>query len=356
MTRRRFLHLGATAALTAGVAGSSGILAACAGNSHDTSAQTTAADVENITFAATENEDGSLTQTIFAFDTVVTVTAWCDQSLLDEIVERCAYFDDTLSPFIAGTDLANINAAGGEPVEVHDTTADLIAKALVYCEKSDGKLDITIGAVSLLWDFVEGVKPDDAVIQAALPHIDYHLVEVDGNTVTLLDPEAKIDLGAVAKGYIADDLAQILHDGGCESAFIDLGGNVYVIGAKPDGSPWNIGVQDPNDNRGTVIGSVHVENQSVVTSGLYERVFEEGGVQYYHILDPKTGYPVETDLVSSSIVSAKSLDGDAYSTILFLEGSEGALETVEATPEIEAILIDRDGKVLESAGAEFELL
>lgn len=318
-------------------------------------ADTPAVNVEDVTFAATENEDGSLTQTIFAFDTVVTVTAWCDQELLNEIVARCAYFDETLSPYLTGTDIDKINEAGGMPTEVNDTTAELIVKSLEYCEKSGGKLDITIGAVSLLWDFVEGVKPDDAAIQAALPHIDYRLVEVDGNTVTLLDPEAKLDLGATAKGYIADDLARMLREGGCESAFIDLGGNVYVIGTKPDGSPWHIGVQDPNDNRGSIVGSVYVEDQSVVTSGLYERIFEEGGVEYYHILDPKTGYPVETDLVSSSIVSKSSLDGDAYATILFLEGLEGALETVEDTPEIKAILIDADGNITESSGADFEL-
>ena len=164
-----------------------------------------------------------------------------------------------------------------------------------------------------------------------------------------------IDLGGIAKGYIADDLVRMLREGGGSQASLSLGGNVYVVGQSYDGDPWNVGVQDPNGADNDVIATVEATDASVVTSGLYERGFEQDGVLDYHILDPKTGYPVETDLASASIKSERSLDGDAYSTILFLMGRDAALGLLNADDRFSGILVDKDDVAVASDDSGFVL-
>ena len=234
ITRRSFLFLGAQTALLCalpaslhGCSSGTGSTSGEAGASSDSSA---VAD-DSAQLSATENADGSLTQTYFAFDTVIQITAWCDQDLMNRACERCTYFDDTLSPTISGSDVWNINTAAGAPVEVSDTTADLIAKSLEYCALSDGKLDITIGTVSLLWDFDNAVKPSDADIQAGLPTSTTASSRSMGTRSPWPTP-TRIDLGATAKGYIADDLATAFHRRRCTGALINLGGNVYALGPR----------------------------------------------------------------------------------------------------------------------------
>ena len=293
------------------------------------------------------------TANLFLFDTYISFKLYCSEELMTQVIEKCNYFEAHFSRTIEGSDVWNINNATGAPTEVAEETADLIAKSLEYCEASDGLFDITIGAVSSLWDFVEGVRPKDAAIQAALPHIDYHGVHVDGTTVTLDDPQAMIDLGGTAKGYIADYLANMLEEAGCLSGYINLGGNVYVIGSKPDGSDWNVGVEDPNDPSQPVVAALACAETSVVTSGLYERQFEEDGVQYYHILDPKTGYPAESDLVAVSVYGPSSLQGDAYATWMFLLGHDAALELAEGSAGVEAMTVDALGNASQTSGDVF---
>ena len=300
-------------------------------------------------------------RTLFVFDTVVTLRCYCAPEVMDAAVARCNYFEERLSRTRDGSDVWNVNHAHGEPVEVALETAELVTKALGYCERSGGLFDITIGAVTSLWDFVEGVKPADDAIAEAVRHVDYrgvHVADADGDgcALQLDDPAAAIDLGGVAKGYIADDLAELFRAGGCASGIINLGGNAYVIGAKPDGSPWSVGVQDPNGTGQQVIAKVEGSDLSVVTSGLYEREFTQDGVTYHHILDPATGYPVKTDLASSSVTSASSLDGDAYATWMFLLGHDAALELLESTDGLEGLVVDGEGAVSMTSGAGFELL
>lgn len=296
------------------------------------------------------------TSTLFVFDTIVTLSAYCPESLMSQAVDRCNYFENKFSRTIEGSDIWNVNNAGGQPVQVASETADLVSKSLEYCKRSGGLFDITIGSVSSLWDFDKGVKPSDKSIKEAIGHIDYTGVHVNGDTITMDDPKAMIDLGGTAKGYIADDLARLFSDGGCLSALINLGGNVYVLGSKPDGSEWKVGIQDPNKTEGSVIASVEAKDCSVVTSGLYERKFKAAdGKTYYHILDPKTGYPVKTDLVSSSVLSSSSLDGDAYATWMFLLGHEKALSLIQDTDGLEGMVVNAKGKVTQSKGASFRL-
>ncbi len=355
---RHRVVLGALALVCAGLMlGSSLTLAGCASSADDDvseASQDTVSDEGSSTGVHISDELN--TTTLFVFDTVVTINAYCDDEMLDELADRCEFFEDTLSRTVEGSDVWNINHAAGAPTDVNEETAYIIERALDIAEDTDGLFDITIGSISELWDFVEGVKPSDEAIQAALPHVDWRLVDVDGMTVTLEDPEAKIDLGGIAKGYIAEDLKQMLADAGVESATINLGGDVTVLGTKPDGQLWNVGIQDPNGSSNDVIASIRTE-ESVITSGLYEREFtDEDGVQYYHILDPKTGYPVVTDLESASIATESSIDGDAYATTMFLLGKDAALEFLNSDDRFEGLLIDKDGEISASSGSEFVLL
>lgn len=289
-------------------------------------------------------------RTLFAFDTVVDLGVYGSAALLDEAAAACARYDTLFSMQREESDVWRINHAGGAWCEVDPDTADLVAKSLAFCERSGGLFDVTIGAVSQLWDFKAGVKPDDAAIQAALAHVDWRGVEVRESAVRLADPQAALDLGGIAKGWIADALADSFRAAGVEGAIINLGGNVYALGQKPSGAPWTVGVRDPNVSAGRSVAQMEVRDRSVVTSGLYERHFELDGVDYHHILDPRTGYPAATDLLSATVVSERSLDGDGLSTTLFIEGSQVGFDTVEGLSGVDALFMDADGTSRRTAG------
>jgi thiamine biosynthesis lipoprotein len=160
----------------------------------------------------------------------------------------------------------------------------------------------------------------------------------------------------IAKGYIADDLCRMLVESGCTSGVVNLGGNVKTVGTKPDGSEWHVGIQDPNDVTGAVVAAVFSQDTSVVTSGLYERQFEKDGERYWHILDPKTGYPVQTDLVSATIISAASIDGDGYTKPLFMMGHDEALAWINNKDGIEGLVVDANGVITQSDACGAELV
>ena len=302
--------------------------------------------------------DGLIQSSFFCFDTACVVGGVMEQEQLSAIVKRCQGFEQTLSRTIETSDVARINAAAGAPVEVEPDTADLIVRALEYARASEGLFDITIGAVTRLWDFHEGVVPDEAQLAEALTHVGYEKVKVDGTTVTLTDSAAALDLGGIAKGYVSDVLIDELAAEGVTCAFVNLGGNVKVLGAKPDGSPWNVGVRDPSPqaDEGHSVARVALDAGSVVTSGLYERQFERDGKRYWHILDPRTGYPVETDLISATIVSDRSIDGDGFTKPLFMWGKEKALEWVRDHDDLRLLLIDEAGERSMWPEGSFELL
>lgn len=294
--------------------------------------------------------------TLFLFDTVIQISALCAPELMDRLSERCQFFEDRFSRTKEGSDIWNINQAHGAPVEVSEETARCIEASLAYSEASDGLFDISIGAVSSLWDFVEGIKPDDDAIKEAVKHVDYRTISVDGTTVTLADPDAMLDLGGIAKGFITDDLVSMLREAGCKSAMLSLGGNVYMLGESFRGDDWNVGVQDPNGTANDVIASIPARDKSLVTSGLYERSFTIDDVLYYHILDPRTGYPAKTDLANASIVSDSSTDGDAYSTTLFLMGHDKAMDLLNSDERFSGLLIDMNDTATASNGSGFTLL
>ncbi len=294
-------------------------------------------------------ESESLKMTGTYFDTVVQVEAWgADREILDRCEELCAYYENLLSPSIEESEIYKINQSHGLPVSVSDETAELLRLGTHYGELSGGKFDITIASASDLWDFTGGTNgsiPDSSALEEAVSHIDYRCIQIDGNTVTLTDPEAKIDLGGIAKGYIADRLKDYLTDAGVSHALINLGGNVLTLGGRYDGSDFRIGIQKPFSGDGTVLGTVSVSDSSVVSSGDYERYFEKDGAIYHHILDPDTGYPVQNDLDQVTIISDRSVDGDALSTTCYALGLEDGMKLIRSMEEIEAVFVTKDGEL-----------
>ncbi len=280
----------------------------------------------------------------FMLDTVITVTLYdgLSNDTLDGALGVVSKYEQLLSKTIEGSDVWNINHARGKPTVVNEDTANVINTALKYSELCGGAFDITIGPASNLWDFKSSTPkvPDADELAAAISHVDYTKVQVEGSTVTLLDPEAEIDLGAIAKGYIADKVVEYLASRGVSSAIVNLGGNVYAMGSK-GGNDWTVGLQDPFKRRETPIAAVKLKNKSVVTSGIYERFFKtEDGTFYHHILDPKTGCSVSNGLASVTIISDKSIDGDALTTSCFVLGLEEGMKLVESLEGVEAIFID----------------
>ena len=300
----------------------------------------------------------SLTMTGTYFDTVVQIEVWgADQEIMEHCRQMCEDYEQMLSATIETSEISKINNAGGEPVEVSDKTAGLIEEGIKYGDISDGQFDITIASATDLWNFTdneEKILPDPDELAEAVTHIDYHCIKVEGNTVTLTDPEARIDLGGIAKGYIADRLKEYLKDEGIEHALIDLGGNMLTLGRRYDGNDFRIGIQKPFADTGTAMAVVSVNDKSVVTSGDYERYFEKDGVIYHHILDPDTGYPVQNDLDQVTIISDQSVDGDALSTTCFAMGLEDGLELIRSLDGIEAVFVTKDGEMHTSSN-EIEL-
>mgnify|MGYP000839075161 FL=1 len=293
--------------------------------------------------------DQDLTYTDMLFDTVIKIQILdpADESILDGLKNLCEKYDTMFSTTNTDSELYKLNHANGQPFTVSSETANLIQEGIHYSELSGGAFDLTIEPVSALWDFKADkptVPSSDAIAQA-VSHVDYTKVDIQDNTVTLEDPEAGIDLGAIAKGYIADQVKTYLKKQGIKHAIINLGGNVDVIGTKPDGSKYNIGIQKPFDESGEAITSVQLKDQTVVTSGIYERYFKKNGKLYHHILDPRTGYPCENNLYSVSIITDSSTKADALSTTCFLLGYEKGMELIQSMDGVEAIFITDDEKV-----------
>lgn len=292
-----------------------------------------------------------ISKTGFYFDTVISITIYDsnDEPLLEQCFTHCEELENLLSRTIPTSDISRINSAAGAPVAVSDTTIELLKQGIYYGELTDGTFDITVAPLSDVWNFKEntGILPTEHAITEALSHVSYENIQIDGNTVTLTDPEAAIDLGGVAKGYIADVLKEFLKSKGVKSALIDLGGNILTLGSKPDGTAFQIGIKKPFDTK-EVITSVSASDLSVVTSGSYERYFEVENVKYHHILDTKSGYPSSTGLLSVTILSKKSIEGDALSTSCFALGLEKGRSLIDSLEGIDAIFITEDYKAIDT--------
>ncbi|MCW6085042.1 MULTISPECIES: FAD:protein FMN transferase [Clostridium] len=244
------------------------------------------------------------------------------------------------------------NAAGKHAVKISKDTLKILKKGIYYSQLSQGKFDITIGAVSKLWNIGTNKEaiPNQMDLQNALKHVDYRALQIDesSNTAMLKKEGTKIDLGGLAKGYIADEVAIVLANNDVKNALINLGGNILTMGSNPNRDHWNVYIQDPYATRGSILGSVQIKNnsnKSVVTSGTYERFFECKGKRYHHIMNSKTGYPVENELLSVTIIADKSSNADGMSNCVFQFGLKGGMDLVRKVRNIDAVFITKDKKI-----------
>lgn len=301
----------------------------------------------------------------FYFDTVCSIAVYDMEGMseesaakaIDRAFELCSRYESLLSRTREGTDIYRINEAGGEPVECDPETVEVIRKGLYYSELSGGLFDITIGKVTDLWDFhaEEPQVPDAAALEKAVSTVGWEKVVIDGNKVSLTDPATHIDLGGIAKGFIADRVSEALTDSGVTSAIISLGGNVVCIGDKTEkgaSKPFRVGIEKPYSDRSEIVGVVEAADETVVTSGVYERYFESDGVMYHHILNASTGYPAESDIVGVTLkaVKGRSADCDALATIFLILGEEEAMQLARETDGVEAYFILTDGRTESTDG------
>lgn len=302
-----------------------------------------------------------ITKSGFYFNTVISVTIYenASEEDLDECFDLAEQYENFFSNTIPDSDVSKINAATGTPVTVHDETIELLKTGIAYGKLSEGRFDITIGKLSDLWDISTkalleetdaSMIPSDADIAAALATVDYRNIRINGNEVTLLDPDARIDLGGIAKGYIADRMKEFLNERGITNGFINLGGNVLALGGKADGGAYTIGIQKPFAQDNSAIASVEVTDETVVSSGVYERNFTVDGTLYHHILDVSTGHPYDNGLAGVTIITKNSVDGDALSTTCFSLGLEDGMALIEELEDTEAIFITTDNEIYTSSG------
>ena len=292
------------------------------------------------------------------FDTVVSVDIYGPEEdpdiILDECMNLCSHYEQLFDKNIPTSDIARINSGRASTTSVDHDTAVLIDKAIEYSRMTDGQFDITIAPVSALWDFHPGSEqiPSDADIRKALHFVDYHNITVDtvNDTVTTLTDNIRVDVGAVAKGYIADRIADHLGSYDIDGAIINMGGDIRMTGSKSDKENFIIGINDPFDS-GNCIEALSVSDTAVATSGLYERSFVTGRNRYHHILSVDTGYPVDTDVESVTVITADAVDADCLCTVAIISGSAKAMELMESLDSTEAILVLSDRSILMTSGA-----
>ena len=291
--------------------------------------------------------------TFFAMDTLMSLKYYGNAKLAEEAEQVVEELEDRLSVTKPKSEISGINAS--EEITLSEDTFHLLETALQLCELTDGALDITVYPVVREWGFTTGSYrvPGEEELKKLLELVDYSAVVLDRDNMTVRLPEGMMaDLGSVAKGWTGDHLLEMFAENGVESALVNLGGNVQTLGRKPDGSFWKVAVQDPEGDG--YLGVLSIENEAVVTSGGYERYFEQDGKTYWHIIDPATGYPAESGLISVTIVGSQGVICDALSTALFVMGTEKAEDFWLDNEDLafEFILATDDGDVIISEGLE----
>ncbi len=291
-----------------------------------------------IGYGRRSKQEEPITATAFKLNTVVKVTIYDskDEEILQEVLALCDQYEKIFSRTRKDSEIYQLNERTLPQEDgyyiLSEECAELIQKGLYYSKVSDGAFDITIEPVSSLWDFTSEEKkiPDTQMLAEAQKLVGYEKVELKGNKIRFAEAGVRIELGAIAKGYIADKMKEFLIEKGIRSAVIDLGGNVLCVGERPDGKPFRVGIQKPFADRNETVATAEVVGRSVVSSGIYERYFENGGKLYHHILNPKDGYPYENGLTAVTILSDKSVDGDGLSTVCFALGLEKGMELIDS--------------------------
>lgn len=296
----------------------------------------------------------------YILDTLISVKVYgnnCD-SVAQHCVNEIKNIDDKMSPTKEKSEVVNINRnAGKRFVKVSDDTFKVIKCAYNYSKLTNGFFDPTIAPIVNLWGIGTDHEkvPNEKEIREKLNLVNYKDININdkNNSIKLLRKNQGIDLGGIAKGYAADKVKEILVNAGVKKAFVNLGGNIYALGTNPEGNEWRIGIQNPfhsSEDMQDYIGIVKVKNKSVVTSGDYERYFERNGKRYHHIFNTKTGYPSENEIKSVTIISDKSMDGDALSTSAFVLGLDKGEKLIESLKGVDAIFITKNKKVYVTSG------
>lgn len=296
----------------------------------------------------------------FIMDTLIQITVLCEDQDKGQKALEAAFgaferiqsltdrFQKNGQTTSASNDVVQINEnAGIQPVPASPDTINMLERSYYFAGLTGGAFDVTIGPVMDLWGFGKNEQhvPADGEINKALSLVDYKKVQVDRNpmTVFLTKPEMSLDLGGVAKGYATDEAVKALREAGIQHAIINAGGNVYALGDKPDGSPWRVGVQDPRGDKG-IIAILFLKDKAAVTSGDYQRYFEQDGVRYHHIIDPSTGKQAR-DVMQTTVVADSAADADILSTALFVLGAQNGMRFVQELPAAGAVFIGADRQV-----------
>ncbi|SDX92706.1 FAD:protein FMN transferase [Lachnobacterium bovis] len=313
-----------------------------------------------------------ITSSKFSLDTIVTITVYNneDSKYVDKCFDIINKYDNMFSTSKANSDISKINTNPNKFVHVHKDTIEVLKSSIKTAQQTNGLFDPTIGKLTDLWNISELAKnaknknnevsanniPSAEKIHSLVPHINYKNIKIQDDSVMLCDSNAKIDLGGIAKGYIADKIK--LYFNKCplkNKAIINLGGNILTIN-KSSSDTFNIGIQKPFSATNSTIGKIKISNSSIVTSGIYERFFKCNNKIYHHILNTSTGYPVDNNLEEVTIITPKSTNADALSTSVFSMGLKNGKNYIESLKNTEAIFVTKDKKVYLTNGIkDFEL-
>ncbi len=300
------------------------------------------------------NSSNMVTKSYIAMGTACSVSInqkKVDRAIFDKIEDRLIDIENKMSIHREDSEVSNINKNGfSHPVKVSADTYYVIKTGYYYSKLSNGVFDITVGPIVKLWNVTgENPKiPTEVEITSTLERVGYENILFDDETmsVSLKREGVVIDLGAIAKGYAADEVKNILMEYGIKSAIINLGGNVFVMGEKEDGVKWRVGIQNPLKDDNEYIVTIEASDETIVTSGGYERFFKSKGKVYHHIFDTKSGYPKENDILSVTVVTKSSIKADALSTTLFLFGSSDGLNFLKQFDGVDAIFITKDKSII----------
>lgn len=302
------------------------------------------------------SESAMITGNNVLLDTVVTLNIYEyeDKQIIQDTFDLIRDYEKILSVHYPDSDLDKLSQSSGTDfVKVSPDTVYLLRESIKYSEMSDGKFDVTIGPLVSLWNIRDnkGHVPTQAELDKTLPLIDYRKILIKDDEFVKLETSGMAgDFGAIAKGYIGDKVKEFLLSKGVKSAVINLGGNIVLIGGKPNGEPFCIGIQDPIEGNGKCFGVVMIKDRSLVSSGPYERFFELDGKRYHHILDPETGFPTDNELLQTTIIANDSTQGEGLSTTAFLLGLDKAMDLIKGIEGVEAVFVTKDKKVYATDG------
>ncbi len=276
-----------------------------------------------------KSEDETITRNVYLLDTFCQLIIYegGGEAAMESAVDRLNYYDDIFNKSKENSDIYKINNRSEDRVSIEADTADMLKIARDMCIETGGVLEPAIAPITDLWDFKDEKKvPEESEIEKALKEVKSLEWDIEENTFVAYDKDVRIDIGSFAKGYVADRLKDDMLKNGVTSAIINLGGNIHTIGEMPEGRPFRMAIAEPEKSTEEYSNIVEITDSSIVTAGIYERCFEEDGVLYHHILDPATGYPVQNDLESVSVVGPESVICDALCTAIFIMGEEEGSE------------------------------